>query len=176
MERSRGTGQVVFEGRILSVRVDPVDVPSGQSTREVVVKSPAVAVVTQVPEGLVIIRQYRWAMQEMLWELPAGVVEPNESAVEAIRRELVEEAGYWANTLQWVDTFYPSPGYSAERLDLYFTDDVHGVPRQPDQDEELEVHIWSRQTVLDHLARHEVKNGITLFGLNWWLRQHTATP
>ncbi|MDA8194294.1 MAG: NUDIX hydrolase [Thermaerobacter sp.] len=174
MEKARGPGRVVFAGRKLTVRVDPVDTSGGPGTREVVVRGPAVAVVAQAVSGLIVIRQFRWALQRQLWELPAGEIDPGESPAQAALRELAEETGYRAGRLIWVDRFYPSPGYSTEWLDLFYATDLAATPRSPDPDEEIEVEVWARDEVERRLAHHDVINGIALLGLNWWLRTQAA--
>lgn len=174
MERAQGPGQVTFNGRTFSVRVDPVLTRSGDSTREVVVRGPAIAILAETDRGVVVIRQYRWAIQQWMWELPAGRQEAGEDRETAARRELEEETGWRASSLQWIDRFYPSPGYSTEWIDLFYTRDLVSGHPHPDPDEELELYIWGRSEVLTRLQRHEIQNGVTLFGLNWWLRTRSG--
>lgn len=161
---------MVFEGHTLSVRVDPVWAKSGAVTREVVVRVPAVAVVAESDEGkLVMVRQFRWAVGEELYELPAGKVDPGEDPLMAARRELREETGFDAETWEFVHGFYPSPGYTSERIDMYYASSLKQKGTRLDPDEEIQVELWSREDVENQLRSGAVRNGIALSGLYWWL-------
>lgn len=169
MERSLGKGRLVYRGKTFSVRVDPVEVPSGPAVREVVVRAPAAAVLAEYQGRVAIIRQYRWAVQEWLYELPAGKVEAGESSEQAAERELLEETGIVVDGISRVASFYPTPGYSTERIDLFY-----GLARfvgaaDPDVDEDIRLEWWNRQDVETGLANGVVGNGIALLGLVWWL-------
>jgi ADP-ribose pyrophosphatase len=170
VERSRGEGQVVFRGRAVTVRVDPIWARSGPSTREVVERQPAVAILPEDgQERIVVIRQFRWAVSRWLWELPAGLVEVDESEEAAARRELEEETGFRAGQLRRVHQYFPSPGYSTERLTLFYATDLTAGVQQLDPDEDISWERWDRNTVLQHLVDQDIDNGITLLGLYWWL-------
>lgn len=170
MERAHGTPQVVFAGRVLTVRVDPVLAKSGETTREVVVRVPAVAIAAETSRGeLVVIRQHRWAVGEDLYELPAGVMDVEESPLAAAQRELSEETGFTAGTWEDIVSYYPSPGYSTEVVHLFHAVDLTAGEAHGDPDEEIAVEYWSPAQARQHLAAGHVKNGILLIGLHWWL-------
>jgi len=170
VEHQRGDSATAFQGKVLSVRVDPVWAKSGPTTREVVVRGPAVGIVAETPEGsLVILRQYRWAIQQYQYELPAGMVEAHESPVQAAVRELREETGWQAGRIRPIFRYFTSPGYTTEEIFLYFADHLTMGSTQPDPDEELEILTWTRGQARDKLANPDSSNAILLVGLLWWL-------
>lgn len=170
MEQRAGEGRLVFSGKVLRVRVDPVTVASGLSSREVVERPPASAVLAEVDfDHIVMIKQFRWAVGETLWELPAGLVEPGEDFLRAAQRELAEETGYQARDWKSIASYYPSPGYSDERVEIFYARElVRGTP-SPDLDEDLLVEIWDYGQVEKMMQAGAIRNGLTLVGLSWWL-------
>ncbi|MCY0877693.1 MAG: NUDIX hydrolase [Firmicutes bacterium] len=174
MEERAGASQVVFRGRVLTVRVDPVHAKAGLTTREVVERGPAVAIVAETADHhLVVLRQFRWPVQAWLYELPAGMIDGGESPLAAAARELEEETGYRAQHWQPLYCYYASPGYSNELIYLFYATGLEPGPPHADPDEDLDVLCWSVEEVQAHLASGEVLNGILVIGLTWWL-QHRA--
>ncbi len=129
--------QYPFEGKLVRVRVEEVRLRSGQrATREIVEHRGAVAMVpvTDANEVL-LVRQYRRALDRWTLEIPAGTLEPGETAEACLHRELAEELGMEAGRIELLLTFFPSPGFLTERVHLYLCTDLR--PRsQPHADEE----------------------------------------
>ncbi len=127
----------VYQGRILNLRVDTVRLPSGRvTTREIVEHRGAVALVPLDEDGHVLmVRQYRKAIERDLLEIPAGTLEPGESPEACARRELAEETGYQADRLEPLLSFYSSPGFCTEQLHLYLARGLRpaAVPRPEDE-------------------------------------------
>ena len=115
-----------FRGRLISVRV--LATPRG--TREIVEHPGAVAIVVRDAEGRVLlVRQLREAVGKVVWEIPAGKLEPGEAPEEAARRELCEETGLDAEELVPLGAIYPTPGYSSEVIYLFLAQGLAGVPQ-----------------------------------------------
>lgn len=170
MEKRTGDGIVHFQGKTLTVREDPVEVNGRATTREVIDRVPAVAVVAEDSrQRLLIVRQYRWAVQSWLWELPAGKIEPNETERMAAERELREETGYVASHWRLVQRFYPSPGYTNEEIFLFYATQLRRRRPKPDPDESIHLVLWDTPAILHALEEGDVKNGIAVAGLYWWL-------
>lgn len=111
----------LYEGRIITLKRHRVRLPNGQeSWREVVEHPGAVAVLPVLADGrLLLIRQYRKAVEEVLIEVPAGKLESGEAPEVAVRRELWEETGLVAERLEFLFSFYTSPGFANEKIFLY---------------------------------------------------------
>jgi len=113
--------QQVYNGRAINVRVDTVQKPSGQRTsREVVEHSECVAVVPVDKQGnVLLVRQFRYPVGKFLLEIPAGGIDPGEDPLDAVRRELQEEIGYFPERIERLGGFYAIPGYGTEYLHCF---------------------------------------------------------
>jgi len=123
----------IYRGRIIQVRVDTVQTPAGSTTREIVEHAPVVAMVALDADGnLLLVRQYRKAVEDVLLEIPAGGIEPGESREDAVRREMVEETGLEPRHIEPLCTLYPSPGMSDEVMYVYLVTDLvgDGIPTE----------------------------------------------
>lgn len=133
----------IFDGKIITLQVDDVTLPNGETSKREIIKHPgAVAVIAITKENkIVLVEQYRKPLEKSLVEIPAGKLEPGENPMIAAIRELEEETGYTTNNLSFITSFYTSPGFADELLHLYITDDIVKVdqPRALDDDEFVEV-------------------------------------
>ncbi len=172
MEKPNGPGIEVFAGRAVSVRVDPVIVGDRQATREVVERVAAVGIIAEDSDGhIVVIFQYRWPIQRWCWELPAGKIDPGESALEAAQRELAEETGYHAEYWESVLEFYPSPGYSTERMTVFYARELTATTPEPEEDEDIQTVLWDRAQLEQHLRRNDGLNALWVVAVQWWLNR-----
>jgi len=160
--------QTVFQGHLISVRVDEVELPGGaRAQREIVSHPGAVAVVPLLPDGrVVMIRQYRHAAGRILVELPAGTLQPGESPAECAHRELREETGYRAGELRPLLSTFLSPGYSSEIIHVFLAAQLQpaaGLALAPD--ESLQVVPLPLSEALAMVGRGEVQNAAAICGL-----------
>ena len=123
--------ETIYEGKILNLRRDVVQAAGGQATREVIEHNGAVAMVAMTAENKVIlVKQYRYPMREVILEIPAGKIDKGETDPDhAAARELKEETGYTAGSMERLGKIYPSVGYSEEGIVLYLC-------RETDMDED----------------------------------------
>ena len=129
----------------------------------------AVAVLAEPsPNHIILVNQFRKAPDCTLWEVPAGKLEPNEQPEESARRELREETGFVAGNISLVHDFYTSPGFANEKIYVYYANELVRGEAEPDEDEFVEMKIFSRDEIERMLKNHEIHDAKTLVGLLWW--------
>lgn len=159
----------LYEGRVVNLRVDTVELPGGRrATREVVEHGDVVAVVPLLEgEDVLLVRQYRLPAGQMLLEVPAGGVEEGETAEEAARRELEEECGQRAGTLERLGGFYASPGFCSEYVHMFLATALESAEARPDLDEEIAVVRLPLAETLRLVRAGEIRDGKSIIGLMW---------
>ncbi len=159
--------QEVYQGKIINLRLDKVELPNGQNAiREIIEHPGAVAIVAITEEGKVLmVKQFRKACEEELWELPAGKLDPGEEPRETALRELEEETGYRAKNFTHLISFYTSPGFANELLHIYLAEDLMITAQNPDDDEFLSVHQLTWDELRHMLKNGELKDAKTVTGL-----------
>lgn len=161
----------IYEGHILNLRLDQVQLPTGRITmREIVEHRPAVGMLPVLEDGSVLlIRQYRDAVRQEILEIPAGILNPGESPIEAARRELQEEVGYDATQMEEWGTFFTSPGFSDEELTVFYATGLVESALDPDDDEFIDVVRVERAQIRELLASGRVRDAKTAATLAWYL-------
>lgn len=164
--------QVLYRGRVVTLRIDTVRLPNGETARrEIVEHRGAVAIVPLLNRDTVLlIRQYRQAVGETLLEIPAGTLEPEEPPEACARRELAEETGYTARQLRKLFSQYLAPGYSQEVLHVYLAEDLAPAPQRPDKDELVELVPTPLREVETMILQGQIKDAKTIAGLLMTLR------
>lgn len=166
----------IFEGKILSLRVDTVTLPNGiQAKREIIEHGPAVAVVpVDEMDNVYMVRQYRKAIDDFLLEIPAGRMGAGENPEVAAHRELGEETGLEARNLEFLGRYFTTPGFTDEEMYAYLAKDlVKGEPH-PDEDENVEVVVFPLETAVDMIRGGEIRDGKSIAGLLMaWDRLHS---
>ncbi|HVE51464.1 MAG TPA: NUDIX hydrolase [Casimicrobiaceae bacterium] len=139
----------VFDGALLHVRRDRVRLPDGrESIREYVVHPGAALVVPRLADGrVVVVRQFRYPVNAVFIEFPAGKLDPGESALDTAQRELREEAGYTASHWTSLGVIHPVVAYSTEAIALFLAEDLVHVGARLDEGEFLDVHIVDLATL-----------------------------
>ncbi|NLI96772.1 MAG: NUDIX hydrolase [Synergistaceae bacterium] len=163
--------RTVYEGRILNLRLDEVRLPSGRiALREIVEHRPAVAMLPVTGEGtILLVRQYRDAVRQQILEIPAGILNPDESPLEAARRELQEEIGFDAEQLEEWGKFYTSPGFSDEEVTLFFASGLVESRLDPDEDEFIRIVPVRKEEIPTLLDSGRVRDAKTIAALAWYL-------
>lgn len=157
----------IYEGRIVNLRVDTVELPNGrQSTREVVEHRGAVAIVPLIhTDVVVLVRQYRQPTGEVLLEIPAGTLDKGEDPDDCARRELAEEIGYEPGTLIKMFSSYLAPGYSSEMLHTFLAEDLKPAKAQHDADEFIEIVEMKLDEAVEMIRSGEIKDAKTICGV-----------
>ena len=169
--------QKVYRGRLINLTVDHVTTATGLETVREVVEHPGGAAILPVLSNgdVLLVEQFRYPMQQSLLELPAGKIDPGELPEQTAARELEEEVGYRAGSLEKLAEFYTTPGFCNERLHLFLAKDLQPCHRSQDEDEELLIHRYSPDE-LDHLIRlGRIIDAKTLIGLHF-LRDSPGRP
>lgn len=158
--------EYLYQGKIVSLRCDEVRLPDGKHAMREILEHPGGACVICVRDGKVaLVRQFRYAYGEELLEIPAGKLQRGEDPLNAAKRELEEETGLIADSLELLLTLYPSPGYCDEKIYIY---EAHGtaVGRQHlDEDEFLSVVYLPVEEALEKVMRGEIKDSKTVAAL-----------
>ncbi|MBI3743834.1 MAG: NUDIX hydrolase [Chloroflexi bacterium] len=166
----------IFQGRILKLRVDTVDVGNGKTVKREVVEHPGAIVVAPIDaQGrLVLVRQYRHAAGDWLLELPAGTLDHDEPVEATAQRELQEEIGCAAGRLERIGGFFSAPGFCTEFLHFFIARDLRPQRRPGDDDEEIEVVAMPIAKVKALAREGKVRDAKTLAGLtllDLWLQK-----
>jgi len=135
------SSEVIYQGRVVSMRVDEITLPQGGLTTRVVVDHPGAVVMIALDDQqrVFLVEQYRHAIGRMLLELPAGTLEPGEEPLVAAKRELREEVGVMAEEWKYLGSFYSSPGFVNEHLHVFVALGLTEQGADPDFDEDLTV-------------------------------------
>lgn len=164
------SSRLVFEGQIIRVRVDDVEASDGhRGTREIVEHRGAVGVVAIHDGEVVLVRQYRHAIGADLLEIPAGKLEAGEEPDATAHRELVEEVGLRAASLEHLATYYTTPGFTDERFHLYLAEDLRPEAGSTDAGEVIEVERYPVGEIRALIGTGRVRDAKTLLGLSLYL-------
>jgi ADP-ribose pyrophosphatase len=171
LREERVESRVIYEGRIIDLKVDKIRLPDGRITsREVVGHDQAVVILAENErDELLMIKQFRYPAGEVLIELPAGIVEDGEDLAEAAARELREETGWRPGRMEKIGEFYTSPGFSDELLVMYHATELAWDKLPMDEDEFIVPFFLSRDAVFKHAEEGLIRDAKSLYGLYWWL-------
>src|SRR4051812_24329436 len=174
LRETRIDGAAVYEGALLHVRRDRVRLPDGhESVREYVVHPGAVLVVPVHDDGrLVVERQFRYPLQRVFLEFPAGKLDPGETPETTARREMIEETGYEVERLTPLCVLHPVISYSTEAIQCYVAHGLRYVGARLDHGEFLEVQMRTLDDLLAALDRGEITDAKTIAALLLYARRH----
>lgn len=167
------SSEPVFDGKLLHVRRDTVRLPDGTlATREHIVHPGAVLIVPVLPDGrFVVERQYRYPVDRVMIEFPAGKLDPGEAELDTARRELREEAGYDAATWTFLGTIHTIVSYTNEKVDFFVAEGLSHVGAKLDDGEFLEIVTMSLDEMLVALDRGEITDAKTVAALLLYARR-----
>jgi len=161
--------ETVYKGNFLHVQRDKALLPNGhQSTREFVLHPGAVLVVPLLENGnLLLERQFRYPLQKVFIELPAGKIDAGEDPLVTGQRELLEETGYSANDWHYLGAQHPCIGYSNEIIHVYLVQGLTAGEHHRDDDEALQLFEASLQQCLEMVNQGDITDGKTIIALFW---------
>jgi 8-oxo-dGTP pyrophosphatase MutT (NUDIX family) len=157
----------IFEGRVIKVSVDTVDLPNGVRVPLEIVRHPggAAAVAIDAENRVCLLRQYRHAAGGYIYELPAGKLEPNEPPEVTVQRELAEEGAVSAASWQSLGAYFSSPGVFTEVIHLYLATDLSKADAAPEKDEVFEVEWWPLEIAVERARSGELTDAKTIIGI-----------
>ncbi len=163
----------IFEGKIVHLVEDIVELPNGeQSKRELVFHDDAASILALTEDKKALfVKQYRKALEKMIYEIPAGLIDPEDDGpLETAKRELEEETGYRAEDWKELYSFYSSPGFSDEYCYIYQAENLEKgqEPLAQDEDEFIELHLLSYEEAMDLYQTGEICDAKTVLALLHW--------
>jgi ADP-ribose pyrophosphatase len=163
--------QQIYQGHAVNMRVDTVEKASGKTTtRDVVEHADCVAIVAlDEQDNVILVRQFRHAVDRFLLEIPAGGIDPGEEPIDSVRRELQEEIGYFPKKIKKLGGFYSVPGYGTEYLHCFVATDLVSSRLIAEDTEDIELVPVSPDDISQLIASGEISDGKTIAALLMYL-------
>ena len=167
MKETTVSSDLIYTGKTIQLRVDTVEVPNkGYQKREIIEHKGAVAIVAITDDNkVVLVKQYRKAIEKELYELPAGKIEIGETPLECAIRELKEETGYSVDSLKLIHKYYTTPGFSNQLVFIYLAKNLIPGESHLEEDEFLEVYEIDREEAYNMVINNEICDSKTAIGL-----------
>src|SRR5712672_1742925 len=164
--------EIIYKGPVFGVRRDEVVEPGGVcAVREVITHPGSVVVLPVFPDGrILLIRQYRYATRQYLWELVAGRIDAGESVRAAAARELIEETGYRAKAFRVFLNMFPTPGFLEERMYILLAEKLTAGQAQPEEDERITAKAFRREDLEEMIRKNLLRDAKTVAGLLYYFR------
>ncbi|WP_298472309.1 NUDIX hydrolase [uncultured Psychrobacillus sp.] len=170
-EEKTVTTDLKYTGRIITLQVDDVLLPNGKQGKREIVKHPGAVAVIAVTDDkkIILVEQYRKALERSIIEIPAGKIEPNEAPELTAMRELEEETGYTCNDLRYIQSFATSPGFADEIIHLYLAENIVKMenPADLDEDEFVELLHVSLEDMEQMVISQKIFDAKTAFAYIW---------
>jgi len=163
--------KVVYQGKVFGVRQDEIVEPDGlRATREVISHPGSVVILPVLTDGrIVMVRQYRHAARQYLWELVAGRMDNGESVKDGAARELREETGYRAKRFtEFLDVF-PTPGFLEERMHILLAEGLTAGKAEPEADEKLVSHAYLPEELEKMMKMGALRDAKSIAGILYYL-------
>jgi ADP-ribose pyrophosphatase len=169
LKETRVSGEMAYDGAFLKVARDQIRLPDGKPAQREYIKHPgAVVILPLLDDGTVLLeRQFRYPLDRVFIEFPAGKIDPDESSLACAKRELQEETGYTAADWQFICTIHNAIAYSDEHLDLFVARGLTAGPAKLDEGEFLETFSATVPQMLDMVRRGEITDVKTIIGAFW---------
>lgn len=161
----------IFEGKIINLRVDTVELENQKYAKKEIVEHKSASAVVAITEKneLLLVRQYRKAVEDFLYEIPAGILNIAEEPIECALRELREETGFEAKKIKKLYEFYTSPGFSNEKIYLFKAEDMTFTSTDFDEYEFVETIAVSKEEAAKMIETGKIMDSKTLIGIQYWL-------
>ena len=157
------TSKQIFDGKVVKLFVDTVELPDGSEAIREIVRHPGAVCVIPVTKDMdvVTVKQYRYAFEQIMLEIPAGKLEPGENPLEAVKRELEEESGVVAGKIEYLGEIFTTVAIFDEKIHLYLATELEFKDAHPDDDEFLEVENIPLEKLYEMVMNGEIKDAKT---------------
>ena len=157
----------IHQGKVFKLVSENITLPNGIRITVEVIRHPGAAVMIPLfnKNTILLIRQFRYALGDFIWEIPTGTLKVKEKALDCAKREFIEETGYSANEWHKVGEIIPLPAYSDARMHIFIAADLVPVKQKLDKDELLEVHQIKLEDAIDMIHKGEIQDSKTISGL-----------
>jgi ADP-ribose pyrophosphatase len=174
LKESKISSEQVYDGHFLKIQRDQVMLPNGQTTIREYIKHPgAVVILPLFSDGTVLLeRQFRYPLNQVFIEFPAGKIDAGEDPLECAKRELQEETGYTAKCWQFVCTIHNAIAYSDEHLDIFLARDLQSGQANLDEGEFLETYRTTVDELMEAVRSGQVTDVKTMIGAFWLEKIH----
>jgi ADP-ribose pyrophosphatase len=161
------SSKVVYRGRAVRLRFDRVRLPNGRETSREIIEHPGSVGILPLLAGnrVLLIRQYRHAVGETIWEIPAGTMEPGETPRGCAGRELEEETGYSAKSLAPFFDCFPAPGYSMELMHVFLARGLTPTEQKTEEDEIISVNPVTSERAFRMIESGQIRDAKTICAL-----------
>lgn len=169
LKETKLDGELVYEGHFLKVQRDTIRLPDGKESKREFIRHPgAVVILPLFDDGRVLLeRQFRYPLNRVFIEFPAGKIDPHEAALDCAKRELEEETGYTADKWDFVCTIHNAIAYSDEHLDIFLARDLKAGAAKLDEGEFLETFTATVPQLLDGIRSGTITDVKTVIGSFW---------
>jgi ADP-ribose pyrophosphatase len=159
--------ETIYRGRVFELVRENVTLENGTTTDVEFIEHPGAAAIVPFlnDNRILMLRQYRHAFKKVIWEIPAGTLDPREEVLSCARRELVEETGYSAGQWHRLGEIMPVPGYSNERIHIFLAGELQSAAQNLDADEVIQVQDVEFQEALRMIGRGEIQDAKSIAGL-----------
>jgi ADP-ribose pyrophosphatase len=161
----------LLKNKLFSVVDEVAHDSSGFEIHRSIIKHPGSAVMLAVDEKsrVLLVKQFRLPAEKDLWEIPAGRLDPGETPLQSAKRELAEETGYTAKKWTKLTSYWASPGYVAEKMNVFLARDLTEGKPQPMEDERIEAQWFSKKKVREWILDGKIQDGKTIVAFYLWL-------
>ncbi|SFC43209.1 NUDIX hydrolase [Peribacillus sp. B-H-3] len=161
----------IFEGKVIKLQVDEVELPDGKTSKREIIKHPGAVAVIAVTEDnkIILVEQYRKALERSIVEIPAGKLEKGEEPKYSAERELEEETGYECERMELINSFYTSPGFADELVHVFL---AHNLKKKEnaapaDEDEFVELIEVSLEEAQAFIKEGKIRDAKTVFAIQY---------
>lgn len=161
------SSEIVYNGKIVNLRIDTVELPKQRySKREIVEHPGGVGIIALTEENEVImVRQFRKPIEDCVLEIPAGKLDAGEDPKTCAIRELKEETGYEAENMEFLVDFYSSPGFTDEKIHIYFATGLKNGKAEPDENEYIDIEKYKMEDLVQMIKDNEINDAKSIISI-----------